>query len=275
MPTTVIDKDGNVQEIESLYLIPPQEGELNQYYGRIGNGKTYAATRDAWEYLQAGYIVKTNWRIAWPGRDERKEFWKIFLGMLGLKKEFLIFPKENLQFFKVDENFYDWIGKQTSCIIFIDEGHIAYDSYKLAKMSMEERLTVLNTRHYDRIVNVISQRPTAIHSVIRGNVNRFYKCELISQIFGAKHFKKTEFQDTKDDVPDETRIKELDEETHMMVDTDEYEFAISEKTYWGTRKWYRRYDSKYLRGDAPESQKDLVRIEKIKWRDWFKKKSNV
>jgi len=194
------------------------EGELNQIYGRIGCGKTLLATIKALKLLRRGQVVYTNWEIAWDGYDERDSRWLLFKGLLGLKKEFYVFPKDNLKFIKVDEEFIDKLGQLSDCTVMLDEGHLVLDSYTKTSMDMDRRNAVLWTRHFDRTIIVISQRPSAIHVTMRANVNRFYKCEKTFDFafFGHRfqRFLVTEFQDvTSSDVPDESRVMDEDKET--------------------------------------------------------------
>jgi len=255
--------------LDYLALLPPDEGQLTQYYGRIGNGKTYAATCDVIDLLNRGQVVYTNWPILWEGRDERKIWWCQILGRLGIKKKFWVYPKENLRRINIDGNFFEFFKTLTSCHIFIDEGHIAFDSYKLTKMPMEDRVAVLSTRHFDRSVHIISQRPTAIHVVLRANVNRFYKCELRWKFLKFRRFMRTEFQDTKDDIPDEAREVIVNPETGERTEG-EYLYAVSEKRYWGRKKIFASYDTKFLRGGQKESQDNAVKIYEIKPKEWWR-----
>jgi len=119
----------------------------------------------------------SNWKIDWQGYDERSNKWLLLLGIIGLKKTFFNFPKENWHFMEIKDTFTDDISKLTDCKIGLDEGHIAFDSYEMARMKIEKRNAVLWTRHFDRTYLIISQRPSAIHVTLRANVNRFFKCE--------------------------------------------------------------------------------------------------
>lgn len=251
MPTLI--KNGEeFTEIDALELFPPDEGSINQWYGHIGSGKTYGATCEILEKLKQGKVIYATWKIKWEGYDERKEFFPLILGILGLKKFFAVYPKENLRFFEINEEFYKIMGRLTSCEVYLDEGHIAFDSYQLAKMSMEKRLAVLDTRHYDRTINIISQRPSAVHATIRGNVNRFYKMEE-KTFFKWKIFTRKEYQDVDaNEKPDENKD------------------AITEKTFWGRKKIYQLYDSKYRRQGIPESQKNLSQLYKLSWKESMK-----
>jgi len=224
-----------IDSIDLVTLFTPVDGEITLRYGRIGQGKTYGATMDVLDDLKRGKVVYINWRMNYEGIDQRKE-WVFILGglLFPWKKEYYIFPKENLRYIKVDENFIDTFAKLTDCAVYLDEGHVMFDSYEMAKMSMQKRTAVLHTRHFDRSINIISQRPTAIHVTMRANVNRFYRYEkLFSWPFLL--FKRTEFQD-------------------MVGETVDEEQPLSTKFYIGKKQIYTMYDSKYLRGDLQPSQ---------------------
>lgn len=270
-------------EIEILDLIPPDEGALKQIYGRIGNFKTYYATFLAFKILERGQVLKTNWKlykdkkenILWDGYNEKDVFLNRLMGKLPIlrKKEFLVVPKENWEFFEISDSwakkngfadFQDWLMHQTDCTIMIDEGHVVYDSYKLTRMSMEERVMMTSTRHYDRTIYIISQRPSAIHANFRGNVNQFFKCEEMPKSWFSRYFKVTEFQDTdSSDKPDETREEIRDEDGE--IEEWSYKFAVAEETIKVDKKLYNRYDSKYLRANLPMSQHNKTKIEMQKW----------
>lgn len=252
MPTPVL-VGNEVKDIDMLELLPADEGEINQIYGRIGAGKTYCAVREIVADLKRGQVWYVNWKIDWNGYSQYDNKWYLLLGLLGLKRYFYVFPKENLHFFEVKDTFVDDIARLTDCKIALDEGHILFDSYEMAKMKLEKRNAVLWTRHFDRTYLIISQRPSAVHVTMRANVNRFYKCEKLLdwKIFKWRFIKflKTEFQDTKDnDTPDETRVK--DEEGK---DTDEYAYAVSSVSYWGRKKFFKVFDTKYRREGMPSS----------------------
>lgn len=240
-----------VEEIELLDLFTPQAGEITQRYGRIGSGKTYGATADVLDELARGHVVYVNWKLNFEGFDQRLSLLHIIGSiMFPWKKRFYHFPKENLKFIQIDENFIDTFSKLTDCSVYLDEGHVVFDSYEMAKMNMKKRTAVLHTRHFDRSINIISQRPTAIHVMMRANVNRFYKYEkLIGSPFII--FRRTEFQDMIDETVDEDK-------------------PLSTKLYFGKKRIFNMYNSKYLRGDTPDSQHvkfeayDLSLLDKLK-----------
>jgi hypothetical protein len=161
-------------------------------------------------------------------------------------KTFYNFPKENLYFFEISdewakkqgyESFTKWVHSRTDCDIFADEGHVWVDSYQSTRMPIELRNISLHTRHFNRNIYIISQRPTAIHVTMRANVNIFYKCEKIFQMGGIVRFKVTEYQDLQNETVDEDEEKE-----------------VSRRYFWGKKRFFQAYDTRYLRGDTPVSQ---------------------
>jgi len=239
MPTKVsVGKE--MKEIDLVDLFQPQDGEITQRYGRIGHGKTYGGTADVYDELKRGHVVYINWKMKYHGFDQR-DSWVYVLGsiLFPWRNKLYYFPPENLKYLPIDEHFMDTFQKLTDCSVYLDEGHVIFDSYEMAKMSMQKRVAVLHTRHFNRSIHIISQRPTAIHVMMRANVNRFYKYEkLIGSPFLL--FRRTEYQDMTNESVDE-------------------EQPLSVKLYLGSSKIYKMYDSKYLRGDTPDSQKVMFK----------------
>jgi len=254
MPTPVV-VGKRVEEIDLVGLFPANEGMITQYYGRIGSGKTYAATSDILEKLRRGNVVYANWRIHYEGTDERKSWAYILLGLIWpFKRRYYYFPKENLKYFEFSDkwamqeakpqggfykDFTEWLSTRTDCDIFGDEGHVMFDSYAGTRMSIDKRTAVLHTRHFNRSIHIISQRPTAVHVSMRANVNIFYRCEQIWSWGGfLVRFKRSEYQDMQGETVDEDEEK-----------------VLSVKYYWGKKRVFEAYDTKYLRGDMPQSDK--------------------
>lgn len=257
MATTIFDGK-EVREIELLDLFPASEGMIAQYYGRIGSGKTYAATADILDLLRRGKVVYANWRIHYDGSDERKSLPYIIASLfLPWRKRFYDFPSENLKYFEFSDvwartqkkpdgsnyaDFTEWLSTRTDCYIFGDEGHVMFDSYQGTRMSIDKRTAILHTRHFNRSIFIISQRPTAIHVAMRANVNVFYKCEQRWSFGPLIRFRRSEYQDMQNESVDEDEEK-----------------VISIKQYWGRKKVFEAYDTKYLRGDTPDSQKVMFK----------------
>jgi hypothetical protein len=247
-----------IEEVELLDVFPASEGMICQYYGRIGSGKTYASTHDVLDLLRRGKVVYANWRINYNGYDERLSRFRIFVSLVfPWIKRFYYFPKKNLQYYEISnawaveqgyKDFDAWVKSRTDCYIFADEGHVWMDSYASTRIPMERRNLPLHTRHFNRTICIISQRPTAIHVTMRANVNIFYKCEKIWQWGGLLRFKRTEYQDLVNESVDEDEEKE-----------------ISRKYYWGKKKVFESYDTKYLRGSQPISQKVAFEAYKVSY----------
>lgn len=244
--TTTLQIGKELKEINLLDLFKPNDGEITQRFGRIGSGKTYGATADVLDELQRGHIVYVNWRINWHGFDQRNSLLYIVGGLLfPWKNKLTHFPAENLRYIAVDQHFIDNFSKLTDCSVYLDEGHVVFDSYEMAKMSMAKRVAVLHTRHFNRSIHIISQRPTAIHRMMRANVNRFYKYECLMKT-PFLLFRRTEFQDMTEETVDETQ-------------------PLSVKLYLGKKSIFKAYDSKYLRGDTPDSQKLSATVYKLNY----------
>lgn len=241
MPTKIDTIGKKVAEIDLVSLFQPADGEITQRYGRIGSGKTYGATVDVLEELSHGHVVYVNWKMDYHGFDQRRSLVHVLGTILFPWKNTLYdFPAENLRYIAVDEDFIDNFEKLTDCSVYLDEGHVVFDSYEMAKMSMQKRVAVLHTRHFDRSINIISQRPTAVHRMLRANVNRFYKyeCLIKTSLFNIPIvlFRRTEYQDMVEENVDESQ-------------------PLSYKLYFLNAKIAEAYDSKYLRGDIQPSQK--------------------
>lgn len=249
-----------------LDLFPPNEGFLEQTYGRIRCGKTSSETLRTVEDLNCGQVCYNNWPINWNGYDERKVWYLQIMGILGLKKYFRVYPKDNFKFVDLTdlkdvkingkstgENFYTWLKKITSATIRLDEGHIYYDSYLALKMDINDRVAILDTGHMDRRIIIISQRPSAIHVVLRANVSRFWKCEPTFDHFGFKRITVTEFQDTLNDLPNDEKEIIINPKSGRKK-YGNYVWAVSSYSFWITNRLKGMYNHKYRRNNAPESQ---------------------
>jgi hypothetical protein len=246
------------------------------YYGRIGSGKTYAATADILDKLRKGKVIYANWLLQYGGTDERKSAGRVLISLLlPWYRRFYNFPKENLIYFELSDkwardngykDFTDWFSTRTDCDIYADEGHMMFDSYQGTRMSIDKRAAILHTRHFNRSIYIISQRPTAIHVSMRANVNVFFRCEKIWSFGPFVRFKRTEYQDMLGETVDENEEK-----------------ILGVKYYWGKKRIFDSYDTKYLRGDMKDSQKVLFEAYEFKYparvalffRDLFPPKKKV
>jgi len=245
MPS-IINTENEIKEIDLLDLFPATEGFIDQYYGRIRQGKTYGATADILNDLRRGKIVYCNWKINWGGYDQREDPWSVLWHLITGSENYFVFDKSNLRYLPIDENFMNTFETLTDCKVYLDEGHVIFDSYQHAKFSMKKRVAILHTGHFDRSIIIISQRPTAVHVSARANVNRFFRFKKLWG-FGFNLFQRTEFQDMINETVDE--------------DSD----PLSTKLYIGSSRVYKAYDTKYLRGDTPRSQDLKGKVYKVNY----------
>lgn len=233
---TLFETEGD-KNLEDLF--PAEERGLYMYYGRLGQGKTYAMTADVIEALKNGQVVYTNYPLRWDGFDQRKSRLHLFFGLLGFKRFYEFFPV-NWHYIEVDEDFHDKLATLTDCIVAIDEAYVAFDSYEMAKLSLTKRKNVLHTRHFNRSIWYTTQRPTNVHVVLRGNTNVFYRCKKLMS-FPVTLFLREEFDLDADE---------------KVADTQK---PLSRKWYLGKKEIYEAYDTKYLRNNLPKSQTMHVR----------------
>jgi len=117
-------------------------------------------------------------------------------------------------------------------------------------------------RHYDRKLTVYTQRANSVHVNLRGNTNRFYKCEKTLDITLFKkrfiHFLVTEFQDLSSAGAVDESL-EIDPKTGKEIPY-KYTKLIKQETYWGTKKYFKLFDTKYLRAGAPHSQPNYAQV---------------
>lgn len=217
------------------------EGTIDLIYGRIGNGKTYCATEMVLDDLRSGRVVYCNWHLNYEGYDERESRMQLFASLLfPWRKRFYEFPKENLRYFNADDIDIEFLSSLTDCEVYIDEGQWIFDSYEGTKFSKAKRRLILHTRHMNRRLVIITQRPTAIQVSARGNVNRYFKCEKwLTWPFLV--FRQWEFQD-------------------MVGETvDEMNPVGKPRVFFAKKRIFEAYNSKYLRGGVQRSQELYVR----------------
>lgn len=222
-----------VPETEALDFFVPDEGELVLIYGAIGNGKTYAATADVMKDLERGQVVYTTWKIDWSGFDERESFAHIFMKAVFLRKRFYKFDRKNWHYLDVTaDDIWDKLAVLNNCKIYFDDVIVQlFDSYEGTKFAKKKRQWAFTTRHYDRTIVLVTQRPSQVQVALRSQVNRFYKCvKVMSWPFLI--FKKYEYQDMIDEnVNDSTE-------------------PASVKTYFADKRILNAYRSKSLRMDG-------------------------
>jgi len=193
----------NTEEI--LQMFKPVEGQVSIYYGKIRNGKTYAATADILSLLRRGEVVFANWMVDVPVYDEREHFWTVFWKILLRKRTFFRYNcPDNFHYFHPDEIDIPFLGRLVGVHVFIDEGQWIFNSHT-KDHDPEKRKLILHNGHYCRSLNIITQRPQNVFKDMRSQVHIWYKCEK-KLTFPWLVFMKSEIQDMKEDLPDEEQI---------------------------------------------------------------------
>jgi len=217
------------EEIFSIF--EPVEGLNTVYYGKVRNGKTYAATADILELLERGEIVYANWNIDFEGLDERKSFARVLMKFLFGKPIFYNFKKDNFHYMYLTVfNKPEFLGELNRLVgvhIFIDEGQWIFNSH-LKTDDLDSRRLILEGGHYCRTLNVITQRPQNILKDIRSQVHIWYKCEKVFQYRKIIRFVRWEIEDMQDDLP---------------LDPDDMEKKPPSKGYWGSSKVFNAYNT--------------------------------
>jgi len=266
---------GTRVEITESFLshFKAQEGELCAIYGKIGQGKTTLAVSMVRTWLMQGKVVYTSFPMNWSGFDQRKSLFWLFLGLLGIKNQYLDFPKENYHYldcFRTDYDYYlpngeiihcsdvwDLLPHLTDCIIVFDDVIVQlFDSYEKTFFSKKKREWAFFTRHFDRSIFLVTQRTSQIQLALRSQINRFYKCEkLMSWPFIL--FRRSEYQDM------------INENVNDEVEPDSVSHVI------GSSGIFSLFNSKYLRNGKQASQRYYVNAYLLSFQQKLKLISNV
>jgi len=200
---------GTKQELSNeqvMDLFRPVEGQIALYYGRIRNGKTYAATADILELLARGETVFANWNIQVNDFDERTSFRALFAKFLGARDTFFVYKSANFHYFHPDDIDISMLGRLVNAHVFIDEGQWVFNSHT-KDHDPEKRKLIFHNGHYCRSLNIITQRPINVFKDMRSQVHVWYKCEK-KLSFPFLMFQRSRIEDMKDDLPDEEQILE-------------------------------------------------------------------
>jgi len=106
--------------------------------GRPGTGKTYNLTYDVLKALRKGFIIHSNYKINWNGYREKRTWWRKILRLIGLKKRWNDYGKENLRYWVRLEDLYN----VEDGIIVMDEAHVYMNArrWKDLPEGMERKL---------------------------------------------------------------------------------------------------------------------------------------
>jgi len=222
--------------------VPDIDGAIDLIFGEFGGGKNVLAYRLAIDALRRGIPVYCSFPMKFEGVDERKSLGAMLMGIAGLKKTFTVIEKENFHHLTMKEimsdAFVEKLKDLVECLVIVDEAYAArlFDSYRKTNLSVEARMAIYATRHFDRRFIIVAQRPNAVHVSSRSMVNRFYRCtqplRFTWALFGFRMFIITEYQDM------------IDESVDM-----EKPYRI--RIYFAGKSRLSGFDSKYMRNNAP------------------------
>jgi hypothetical protein len=134
------------------------------YFGKLGQGKTYALAQHALRELERGRIVYSNFYIDWNGAPPTR---------IGKKIIRPAIPKSNFRPFKSVEQFME----MENGLVALDEGWIYFDSYKMTSLPIDIRMKILQSRKDGLDIAYTSQRPEQVHVALRAMTNEYYECE--------------------------------------------------------------------------------------------------
>ena len=241
-----------------LSVFEAQEGEVQQIIGKTGMGKTYEATRRAWNYLRQGYIVYTTWKLNLPDYFDERDYFRYRLRnfIFGRKHFYRFNLKENwkhvnLRDFEDEHGIIDteklarFLATRTDCIFMLDEGQDVFDSNK--KSGQIARQSITRTRHMHKTLILISQRAQAVDVNVRANSTYFYKCEKRNYWFLPTRFRvyRTDEIDESSNYPIWVRHNSVGEVTWK---------APLWYSAFASKRIYDLYDSWYMRQEMIRSQ---------------------
>lgn len=129
------------------------------YFGKLGQGKTYALAEHALRELKNGRVVYSNFFIDWQGRAKTR--WRDAI------------PKSNFKTFKGVEEFMT----MENAFVALDEGWIYFDSYKMTSLPLAVRMKILQSRKDGLDIAYTTQRPEQVHKSLRAMTNELYECQ--------------------------------------------------------------------------------------------------
>jgi len=241
------------EELKNKDLFQPEEGFVQMIYGRIRQGKSTEAVRRMYESLTNGKVVYSNIRLDLSSVffDDRLQISLATSNFLWQQKRYYRFHKENFHWFNPTTGECDgkivfdpqkrgdeirWLNTLTDCEIYYDEGQWLLDSYESTSASIAKRKLITETGHMNRLIVIIAQRTQSVHVNARGNVNQFYRCQKVFKYWFFRGLQVEEFQDMKGQ------------------DVDEDAPPVSVHTYFVNKKYWRLFNTHYLRAGRPKSQ---------------------
>jgi len=133
------------------------------YFGKLGQGKTYALAEHSLRELRSGRPTRTNFFIDWRG--ERSV--KVGPYVRSALPVDLWQPFHSVEEFLTMEN----------CFVGLDEGWIYFDSYDMTRFPLHIRMKILQSRKDGLDIAYTTQRPEQVHKALRAMTNEYYECQ--------------------------------------------------------------------------------------------------
>lgn len=218
-----------VEKTKEIFdIFAPVEGINTVYYGKIRNGKTYAATADILDLLNAGEVVYANWNIEFQGYDQKNSIGRLFWALFFPPRHWYKFSHRNLHFLDTSsDDFLKKINDLVGVHLFLDEGQWIFNSHSRAD-DVDKRRLILEGGHYCRTLNIITQRPTNIFKDVRSQVHIWYECRKVLHLGSIIRFVRYSIEDMKDDLP---------------VEPEKHEKMPPLKAYWGSSRIFNSYNT--------------------------------
>jgi len=218
-----------VEKTKEIFdIFSPVEGINTVYYGKIRNGKTYAATADILDLLKQGEVVYANWNINFTGYDQKDSLPRLLWSLIFPPKHWYKFSPRNLHYLDTSsDSFLKEINDLVGVHLFLDEGQWIFNSHSRAD-DIDKRRLILEGGHYCRTLNIITQRPTNIFKDVRSQVHIWYECRKVLHLGSIIRFVRYSIEDMKDDLP---------------VEPEKHERMPPVKAYWGSSKIFNSYNT--------------------------------
>jgi len=144
------------------------------YFGQLGQGKTYAMTRQVFSELRQGNDVYLNY----------------FLDVPKYQDQIFYIPSS-----KIVEVFQslNYSRKKQKAVVALDEGWILFDSYLSTKMDLAMRVKIASLRKHRIDLLLTTQRVSALHKSARDLVNEFWQVSTLNYFF-ARGFRFVQYE---------------------------------------------------------------------------------
>lgn len=158
-------------------------GKVIGIVGRMGSGKTYMAVVIAWQHLQAGHDVRTNFTMRLGDKFYQPRISTTRVQTDEAKKHveektiapwFHCLPRVSIPWAYFDG--WDQFADLSNCVVVIDEAQLYAPSYKPLAFPLLARWKLAMARKFHLDVYWISQHEDRVNSTLRHLTNLIYVC---------------------------------------------------------------------------------------------------